>query len=376
MDAHMATILIVDDTPENLQVLGELLQTSYVVRAARSGQRALEVVLTPPRPDLILLDVMMPAMDGYQCLRHLRSNVATRDIPVVFLTALNSDDDERMGLDLGAVDFISKPFRPAILQARVRNHLEMKWVRDQLRDQNAFLEAEAERFLEILAHHLQEPVRRQVWYSQRLRRDLPTPPDEAVGTALAEIVAGAGRLHSLLHDIMCYLAVRQLPEPVRANDAEEALDAACQQVHGALDAAGAEVSHGPLPAVWLDRQALVNLFRALLDNAAAYRHPDRPPRVRVEAEVVDGAAVFTVTDNGVGIPPEYRERLFRVFERLQPDTSRSGPGIGGPGIGGTGIGLALVRKIAASVHGRAWIEDGEDGGTRVCVTLPTGEARQ
>ena len=139
------TILVVDDTPANLVVLGELLQPHYRVRVANSGARALQVAASEPRPDLILLDVMMPGMDGYEVLERLRANPATRDIPVIFITAMNSTQEEERGLSVGAVDYITKPIRPAIVQARVRTQLELKQARDWLKDQNNYLEAEISR---------------------------------------------------------------------------------------------------------------------------------------------------------------------------------------------------------------------------------------
>ena len=138
-------ILIVDDVPENLSVLGELLQPTYRVRAANSGARALQIANSPPPPDLILLDVMMPGMDGYQVLRELRDNATTRDIPVIFVTAMDGTDDEEKGLDLGAVDYTTKPIRPAIVLARVRAQLELKRARDILSDHNTYLEQEVAR---------------------------------------------------------------------------------------------------------------------------------------------------------------------------------------------------------------------------------------
>ena len=145
MAASQPTILIVDDTPENLSVLGELLQPTYRVRAANSGRRALQIAHSKPPPDLILLDVMMPEMDGYEVLAKLRADPATRHIPVIFVTAMDATEDEEHGLNCGAVDYITKPVRPLIVLARVRTQLEVKRARDFLRDQNSFLEAEVAR---------------------------------------------------------------------------------------------------------------------------------------------------------------------------------------------------------------------------------------
>ena len=140
-----STILIVDDAPENLAVLGEVLAPAFKVRAANSGARALQIAASTPRPDLILLDIMMPDMDGFEVLARLREDGATRDIPVIFVTAMDAVADEERGLALGAVDYIAKPIQPAIVMARVRAHLELKQARDWLKDQNSYLEAEVAR---------------------------------------------------------------------------------------------------------------------------------------------------------------------------------------------------------------------------------------
>lgn len=139
------TILVVDDTVENLKVLTGLLLPIYQVLVASSGRRALELAVADPRPDLILLDVMMPEMDGYKVLTQLKGNPATRDIPVIFVTAMDAAEDEQYGLDLGAADYIAKPLRPPIVMARVRTQLELKRARDYLKNQNAILEAEVAR---------------------------------------------------------------------------------------------------------------------------------------------------------------------------------------------------------------------------------------
>ncbi|MGR8999423.1 MAG: response regulator [Gammaproteobacteria bacterium] len=136
------TILIVDDSPENLSVLSELLESAYRVRATTSGRKALRIAGTRPRPDLILLDVMMPDMDGYQVFERLHADPVTRDIPVIFVTAMDNTEAQVQGLQAGAVDYISKPVVPSIVLARVHNQLELKQARDWLRDQNGYLEAE------------------------------------------------------------------------------------------------------------------------------------------------------------------------------------------------------------------------------------------
>ena len=127
-----ATILVVDDAPENLQVLNAVLKEQYRVKVATSGERALALATGADLPDLILLDVMMPGMDGYEVCARLKDDPRTRDIPVLFVSSRDEEEDEARGLALGAIDYIIKPIRPSIVQARVRNHLELKRNRDLL----------------------------------------------------------------------------------------------------------------------------------------------------------------------------------------------------------------------------------------------------
>lgn len=139
-----ATILVVDDTPTNLEMISDALLGEYRVRVAINGRSALEALANRPDVDLILLDIMMPDLDGYEVLKRLRSAPLTRDIPVMFVTAMDDDLDEAKGLALGAVDYLTKPVRPPILLARVKTHLELKRSRDALRNQNRWLEAEVD----------------------------------------------------------------------------------------------------------------------------------------------------------------------------------------------------------------------------------------
>ncbi|MDD2744199.1 MAG: response regulator, partial [Rhodocyclaceae bacterium] len=131
-----STILIVDDEPLFLNALGELLRPHYHVRVATSGERALAALINEPRPDLILLDVMMPEMDGFEVLRRIQADESLREIPVIFITALHDDDSEQHGLALGAADYVHKPLKNLTVLSRVRAQLDAKAARDMLRKNN------------------------------------------------------------------------------------------------------------------------------------------------------------------------------------------------------------------------------------------------
>jgi putative two-component system response regulator len=211
------TVLVVDDTPDNLSLMSDLLRSDYKVKLAPSGERALQILEGESKPDLILLDIMMPDMDGYEVLRRLQFSPDTEDIPVIFLTALNAAEDESIGLELGAVDYISKPINPAIVLARVRNHLQLKRARDYLRRHNNFLEQEVAQRTRALTE-LQDAtiramaslaetrdnetgnhIRRTQHYVEALARKLQNHPrfaDELTDAAIETIFKSAP-----LHDI-------------------------------------------------------------------------------------------------------------------------------------------------------------------------------
>ncbi|THG86453.1 two-component system response regulator [Pseudomonas sp. A-1] len=153
MDAQKKpTILVVDDNPNNLVLISNLLKQEYRVKVANNGEAALRIAGAVEQPDLVLLDIMMPEMDGYEVCRKLKAEPRLRDIPVIFLTARTAIDDEERGLELGAVDYITKPISPPVMLARLRTHLKLKASADFLRNKSAFLEQEVRRRMhEVLA---------------------------------------------------------------------------------------------------------------------------------------------------------------------------------------------------------------------------------
>lgn len=165
---HRPAILVVDDTPQNLSLMSELLEEHYAVKLAPSGARALKIATTTP-PDLILLDIMMPEMDGYEVCRQLKADPACKDIPVIFVTAMTDVEDEEKGLTLGAVDYLAKPISPPIMLARVRNQLALKAAADALRNQNHLLEQERERARELLHNILPVDVATELSQTGKVR---------------------------------------------------------------------------------------------------------------------------------------------------------------------------------------------------------------
>lgn len=231
----------------------------------------------------------------------------------------------------------------------------------------ALLRANADlmRIAEVSAHHLMEPVRRLNIYAQRLRAQLVEQADEnsELLTDLDVLERDAKRLRRLVHDIQIYLAAGEISGPVRVEDAEKALAAARQRLSAGANIEQIAFVIEPLPQVMLDRSRLVDLFSVLVDNAVIHGRPSDvniKPQIVVSGERKNKVSCFRIADNGPGIEPEYRDRVFEIFERLGPFEVHRG----------SGIGLSIARRIVESRHGKIWIEANEPSGTAVIFELP------
>ncbi len=220
---------------------------------------------------------------------------------------------------------------------------------------------EMARLTEVMSHHFQEPVRRLATFGARLRTTAAAVVDDAESRmALTFIESESRRLRTLVSDVQLYLAAdlaRATPgEPL--TDAAPAVQAALDDLGDLLASRAGTVETAPLPAAPLDPARLRQVFGVLLKNALDHARDDVPPRIRISGETVDGMARYRVEDNGIGVPAAYRERVFRLFEKLKAAGS------------GTGIGLSIARRIVEGRGGRIWIEDGPDGGAAIIFELP------
>ncbi|HEX5362940.1 MAG TPA: PAS domain S-box protein [Gallionella sp.] len=229
--------------------------------------------------------------------------------------------------------------------------------------------ADLTRFADVSAHHLMEPTRRLASYAQQLRARSSALPeachDEEMLSSLAYIEQDAARLRSLVRDVQLYLAAGTPRDEVRMEDSNAVLNALKLRMAEQLESRHVSLEFGALPQAMLDRPRLTDLFTVLLDNALRHGqpvYPDVAAQIRITGEREDGLSRFRVMDNGGGIPVEYLERVFEIFERLS--VTNSG--------GGTGIGLSIARRIVESRHGNIWIENLPEGGAMVVFELPDG----
>ncbi|CAK0777609.1 hypothetical protein CCP3SC1_80045 [Gammaproteobacteria bacterium] len=222
---------------------------------------------------------------------------------------------------------------------------------------------ELERFADVSAHHLMEPARRLATFSQRLRVNLAGRVDDPDALLSLDFIEDqAQRLRVLLRDIQLYLVADRTLGETEAVDADRIVHAVVEQMAEPIREAGATITLEKLPPALIDAPRLSNLFSILLENALQYRCTDLPSAIRIEGSEINCVVQYRVIDNGCGIPAQYRERVYQVFERLHPGSNQDS----------TGIGLSIVRRIVTTRDGRTWIEETPGGGTTVIIELPAG----
>src|SRR4051794_1825117 len=378
-------LLLVDDRPENLLALEAVLEPlGHKMVRAESGEEALRHLLSGDFA-VIVLDVQMPGMDGFETADQIKQRERTRDIPIIFLTAMSRDADHRMqGFAAGAVDYIFKPVEPDLLRAKVSVFVELHQKNRLLQEQQLELAAELrerrraeerlarkseelersngdlEQFAYIASHDLQEPLRVMAGYLELLADRAGEGLDTKAKQWVAKGLGMADRMSALLADLLAFArAGAGSRQPVAVN-LDDAAAIALDNLSAAVRDAGAQISvEHDLGQVEAVPSEAVQILQNVIGNAIKYRADDAPVVV-VSSEAVDEMVQVAVTDNGRGVPEEHLDRVFGMFERVE----------GGP-YPGTGLGLAVCRRLVERSGGRIWMERNAGPGVTVRFTLPT-----
>lgn len=344
------TVLIIDDTPDNLRFLSELLnRAGYTVRKVISGELGLEAAQLEP-PDLILLDIRMPELDGYQVCAQLKSSERTRAIPVIFLSAMSEELDKVMAFEAGCVDYITKPFQVAEVLARIENQLQVSRLRQALEQQNAQFQATIAQLTSA------ETALKTLMRAVESLELLKSPLTPQLQKTLQEITTSTRLIQSIL--------ARRLPDPAAEPLRAAELPQFCQRLLAQwplLDPALhhlAFVSWGdPTGALLLDAEGLKQALTPILANALQYSPQGGSILLQLTCE--PSYVEFQIRDAGIGIPPAELDRICGQFYRASNAIAA-----------GQGLGLFEVQQLVTAQGGSLSFRSQLGVGTTVTLTLP------
>jgi two-component system, sensor histidine kinase and response regulator len=335
-------ILIVDDVPQNLQVLRSTLQKAhYRIAAANNGEVALRY-LQKNIPDLILLDVMMPVLNGFEVCRQIKAQEHLKDIPVIFLTARTEKEDVITGFEAGGVDYITKPFNMSELMSRVKTHISLKNARDTILKMNESLIAlneEKTELMHIASHDLKNPLTAILMHAQSLK-DLNASDSGAFESGEAILRSGSKML-----DIITNLLDMQRLEAGKEDSTPELIDV-IELVSQVLKEHQAHAQKKQIHLEWNPQNELFftesnwRLLQQILDNLLSNALKYAPPKGHVTVSVQLGAREtlnLSIQDNGPGFTAKDRERMFQKFARLSARPTADEDS--------TGLGLSIVKRL-------------------------------
>ncbi len=364
------TILIVDDTPANLRMLAEMLRKQgYKVRPAPNGKRALSTAKNE-LPDLILLDIMMPGMDGFEVCRQLKADERTRDIPIIFISALNEGFDKMTTYSIGGVDYITKPFHQEEVLARIHTHLSLQDMHQKLQEENKQFQQqnqELDAFAHTIAHDLKSPLGKiSTAMGLAIEEFGQLDPDDL--QMLLQISLDAGlQMNNIVDDLLLLASVRKEAVQTKPIDMESVVSQAIDRLAPMIDSYQPTITP---TQTWPQAQGYAPWIEEVWVNylSNGLKYGGSPPKLELGATLqANGMVRFWIQDNGSGLTPEEQATLFIEFTRLNKVRSE-----------GHGLGLSVVRRIIDRLGGQVGVEsDGKSGpGSVFYFTLPSVELKQ
>jgi two-component system sensor histidine kinase/response regulator len=365
-------VLIIDDDPVNLGAMSDYLRhMGLEVLVARDGPSGLEKA-SYAQPDLILLDVCMPGADGFEICGRLKAEERTRQIPVIFMTALTETENKIKGFKAGGVDYITKPLQFVEVLARVATHLQLNDLRQRLdlkvTQRTAELEASNKELAELcysMSHNLRAPLRHIDGYMELfLSHGRAGLSDEDLHY-LDAVASSARQMGVLIDNLLEFIRTGQVEMQRKRIDMNQALQEALSPVQEASTGRTIEWVISELPSVWGDYSQIRQVWTNLLGNALKFTQSTEATRIEVGSHDGDHEIIFMVSDNGVGFDMQYADNLFGVFQRLHSQEAFEG----------SGIGLATVKRIINRHGGRVWAEAEPNRGATFYFSLPlTGKS--
>lgn len=362
-ESYQATLLVVDDIPTNLKVLLTYLHNqNFKVLVAQDGEDALKKV-RQVTPDLILLDVMMPKMDGFETCRQLKGDEKTRDIPVIFMTALTDTMDKVKGFSVGGVDYVTKPVQHEEVLARINTHLTLRNLRLTLEQQNR----ETQMFAHTMANDLKNPLLRMAGLTDLLGEDLKSTGSDQDVNFVEELSRTSNHMLNTVDALLLLMSVRTPTVPKEPLDMGELVTSAGRRLDYLIQNQHAKLE---IPAQWPQALGYAPWIEEVWINylSNALKYGGRPPHITTGAEPdpeTEGFIRFWVEDNGSGISEQNRENLFApTAGNLDLSDTK-----------GYGLGLSIVQRMVRKCGGQVGAENGAGGGSRFYFTLPAAREK-
>jgi signal transduction histidine kinase len=365
-------VLIVEDSSSDIQLLSDILMSrGHRVCAAQDGPTALSLLHTD-LPDLILLDITMPVMNGYEVCRRLKADKQTQHIPVIFISGLTDPDDIVRAFDVGGVDYITKPFKISEVLARVASQLtlvsqrkQIEALREQDRQYFESLDRMKNEFIRTATHDLRNPINVIVGYAGMLAEVKAAPPDQLLlQQAVQGIEDSLQKMQNLVTDMLNLVQMEARTTPSMSDiPLVEFLQQCIKDFEPVAQqkGIGLKVSSPPKEVVIpLDPDRMQRVVDNLMSNAIKYT--PEGGQIEIAIQVNAEQAVIRITDTGLGIPKDDIPHLFEPFFRVNATTHR--------GIEGTGLGLSIVKKVIEQHNGQIDVESVLGEGSVFSITLP------
>jgi hypothetical protein len=357
-------ILIVDDRKENLLATEKVLRNLNAgIFKAMSGNEALSLMLHN-RFAVVLLDVQMPEMDGFETAMLMQEHESMRGVPIVFVTAISKEEKyATQAAEIGAVDYVFKPINPDILRSKVKVYLDLYVQREQIIKLNEHLSqsnVELERFAYICSHDMQEPVRMMNVYAGFLADEQAERLDEAGKKHIAVIKRNAEHMRKMIADILAFSRVGREAPKLEKLDCNQIVQEVLAEFDAIVAQKKALIVCNPMPALEGCQTLMRVLFQNLIGNALKFQDGAQPPKIEIHAESTDRDWLFTIKDNGIGIDPTFNDKVFAIFQRIHRKEEYPG----------TGIGLSTCKKFVEFCGGKIWFDSALGKGSVFSFTIP------